>query len=354
MPLLGLRAQEVVERARAHLVRGAGVAPQIYREACVRGRFTPAKHGLGQEAQAAWLSHFALELPKIVHQYREPSPNGRSTVKLVFAGGDGLEFESVLIPMGSGRNTLCVSSQVGCRLGCLFCETGRMGLLRNLEAWEIVSQVVVARAVLGWSVHNIVFMGMGEPLDNPDAVIQALRVLNDDRGLSYGQQKMTICTVGRPEGLLRLAELGWKRLDVSLSLNAGTDALRNRLMPVHKKSSLKAVQEALLRYRPRPKFVFGVNYCLLPGINDTQDDAEAVATFCRPLMPLMLNVIPYNPGTKPVARPPEVHETVRFADRLRALGIPVRRRLTKGQSVMAACGQLGDPEARRRRLKVMA
>jgi 23S rRNA (adenine2503-C2)-methyltransferase len=233
-------------------------------------------------------------------------------------------------------------------MGCSFCETGRMGLLRNLSAAEIVSQLLAARSErgLGTRFRNVVFMGMGEALDNFEAVEQALRVITDPSGLSIAQERVTICTVGHAQGIRRLAAAGFKRLNLSVSLNAPDDALRAELMPIARRVVLAELQQALCEYRPRRNFALGVNYCLLPGINDARAHAAGIARFCAPLARVMVNVIPYNPGSAPLARKPTEPEVERFIGWLREEGLPVRRRITKGQSVMAACGQLGNLELR--------
>jgi 23S rRNA (adenine2503-C2)-methyltransferase len=237
-------------------------------------------------------------------------------------------------------------------MGCRFCETARMGLLRHMRTSEIVAQLLVARHVLGWEFRNVVFMGMGEALDNADHVIPALRVLTDSHGLGMSQERITICSVGNVDGIAKLQSLGMKRLNLSISLNAGNDALRESLMPINKKTPLGELQQVLLGYRPRPNFVLGVNYCLMPEFNDRAEHAREVAEFCRPLGRVMVNVIPYNPGSVPITRAPEEGEIDRFIEMLRAEGLPVRRRITKGRSVMAACGQLGNVELRELRRKV--
>jgi len=338
-----------METARATLPRGAGVAAEIYRRAFREGAFEPEAHGLSRAAVVGWRSAFGLDPLEIRRTISEPGPDGRQTVKAVLGTADGLEIECVRIPMGRDRYTLCVSSQVGCRLACSFCETGKIGLVRNLEADEIVGQVVTAKALLGWPVTHVVFMGMGEPLDNAEAVVQALRVLADSRGFAFGQPKLTVCTAGHVEGLRRLAELRWPRLDLSVSLNAATDAQRDRLMPINRRVPLADLREALIAYRRTSRVVFAINYCLLPGFNDRRDDAAEVARFCRPLGRHLVNVIPYNPGSKPLTRAPTEDEVERFVGWLKAEGEPVQRRRTKGRSVMAACGQLGNLALRPRR-----
>ncbi len=348
LDLLGLTYPELESAARRRLPRGHGVSDQVYLAAARHGRFEPEALRLSKTAVEAWRAQFRFVLPELVQLVEEPFSSGSSTEKAVLRLEDGLLVECVRIPMGPGKSTLCVSSQVGCKMACRFCETGLMGLLRSLTAAEIVAQLVVARSQLGWPIRNIVFMGMGEPLDNIDQVVQALRVMNDRFGLNYSQRCMTICTVGRPDGIRRLGELGWKRLNLSLSLNATTDDLRSDLMPINRKHPLSEVQAALLAYPRRRNFVFGVNYCLLPGINDRAEHADGVAEFCRPLGRALVNVIPYNPGSAPIARLPTEDEIQRFMGWLSERGVPVRRRVTKGRSVMAACGQLGEKTLRAR------
>lgn len=233
-------------------------------------------------------------------------------------------------------------------MGCAFCETGKMGLIRHLSAAEIVGEVLTTRFALGWDCRNLVFMGMGEALDNADQLIQALRVLTDKRGLHYSQERITVCTAGHADGIARLKALGWKRLNLSISLNATTDELRDRLMPVNRRTDLAALQRILADYPQRRNFTLGVNYCLMPGLNDTRADATRIAAFCQPLGRTLVNLIPYNPGSTALTRLPSEDEVLRFIGWLREDGVAVRRRMTKGRSIMAACGQLGDAKIRRR------
>ncbi|MEM9066952.1 MAG: radical SAM protein [Myxococcota bacterium] len=346
-PIYGLTCQELCEESRHRLERGHGRAREVYQQVMWRGRYAPEELGLGPRSIDAWRSAFSMPLLEVMQSVQEEGPRG-STAKAILRTEDGLEVECVHIPMGRGRHTLCLSSQVGCKMGCTFCETGRMGLIRHLRADEIVAQVLVARFVLGWDIHNVVFMGMGEALDNAGAVIQALRVLNDPGGLAIAQERITVCTVGHLKGIQRLAAAGFKRLDLSVSLNSADDITRSRIMPVNRKTSLARLQAALVAYRPRRNFTLGVNYCLLPGINDTREDAERIAQFCAPIARVLVNVIPYNPGNDPLTRAPDEAEVDRFIGWLREEGLPVRKRITKGRSVMAACGQLGNADLRRR------
>ncbi|MCS6970434.1 MAG: 23S rRNA (adenine(2503)-C(2))-methyltransferase RlmN [Planctomycetes bacterium] len=352
--VLGLTHDEFLAAARAALPEGHGIASQLYRQALQCGGFDFSRLGTPVPAtrQAQWQDSFRVGLLTPQRILEERGTLG-ATIKAVLATADGYRVETVLIPMrahADGRlaaSTQCLSTQVGCRMGCTFCETARLGLIRNLSAAEIVSQVVTARVRLGWRAKNLVFMGMGEPLDNWDALHQALRVLSDPHGLSYGQDRITICTSGHLAGIERLAKLGWKRLNLSISLTSADDETRSRLMPINRSAPLARLQQALLAYRPRRCFALGVNYCLLPGINDRREDAARVAAFCRPLGRCLVNVIPYNPGSQPLTRPPTDEEVDCFIGWLREEGLAVRRRITKGRSIMAACGQLGNSQRSR-------
>jgi 23S rRNA (adenine2503-C2)-methyltransferase len=341
LDLLSFTSDELAEAARSRLSSGAGIALDVFREAHLRGRFEPESHGVSASSAAGWRAAFGLRLPEVVKLVEEGE-----TVKAVLRLHDGLEIEAVRIPMANQNYTLCLSSQVGCKMGCKFCETGLMGIIRDLSAGEIVSEVVVAQSVLGFDIKNLVFMGMGEALDNADAVLQALRVLNDKRGLDYGQQRITICTVGSVPGLTRLRALGWKRLNVAVSLNAATDELRSALMPVNRRTPLSELLVALKAYPLRRNFVYAVNYCLLPGVNDRREDSRAVGVFVSELGRALVNLIPYNPGSVPITRAPNEDDIARFIRWLEEDGVPVRRRHSKGRGVMAACGQLGNPELR--------
>ncbi len=336
--ILGLTGEQLARQARERLPSGSGAALAIYRSAVCDGRFLPVSHDLSPASAQAWLRHFKLVLPRVVRQQTEPQS---STVKVVLQTEDGLDVECVRVPMRGGRYTLCVSTQIGCKLGCRFCETAKMGFVRNLSAGEIVAQVVVARAVLGFDIENIVFMGMGEPLDNVDNLIAALRVFNDAQGLNYGRHRMTVCTVGDPKGIARLGELGWRRLGLTVSLNAANQSTRAELMPIARRVSLVELQRALLAYPRRRGSVLGINYCLLPGINDGLEDAQAVARFTAPLGRVLVNVIPYNRGSAAIAPAADYAEALAFARVLQGLGVAASQRAPKGRTVMAACGQLG-------------
>jgi 23S rRNA (adenine2503-C2)-methyltransferase len=346
--LLGLTADQAAQAMALILPRAVPATRAVYRGAVAQGVLPATGDTV---VDAAWATHARVGLLRVVRLVDETATG---TAKAILGTDDGFEVEVVRIPMrydADGRPTdwtLCISSQVGCKMGCTFCETGRMGLVRQLTAAEIVGEVVTARVTLGWVVRNIVFMGMGEALDNADQVFQAIRVLTAKPGLQYSFERLTICTAGHAEGLARLRAQGWKRLNLSVSLNAATDEARARIMPVNRRTPLAALQAMLAAYPQRRNFCLGVNYCLMPGLNDDPEDPARIAAFCRPLGRVLINLIPYNPGNAPLTRAPTEAEITAFIDGLRAAGLPVRRRLTKGRSIMAACGQLGNADLRRR------
>ncbi len=361
--ILGMESDEFIADARKRLGKGWGFAAEIYRD-IFNPEFpqTPREqpdiaHGtsftelcgsageMRDSVLKAWRDRYTtgyLAVDSIVEQDDEAGV----TSKVVLRTRDGHTIECVRIPMFRRNDactaTLCVSSQVGCRMGCAFCETGSMGLVRDLEAAEIVSQVATLRKEFGWSFRNIVFMGMGEPLDNFDNVAKALRIFHDQRGLGLAWERITLCTSGSIEGLAKLRNMGLKRLGLSISLNAARDELRDAIMPVNRAYGLGELAAALAQYPQRGNFVLGVNYCLLPGINDSVEDARAVGLFCLKAGRCLVNLIPYNPGSAPIAPCPSEEEIVKFMGLLEAEGVLVKRRTEKGRSIMAGCGQLGS------------
>jgi 23S rRNA (adenine2503-C2)-methyltransferase len=260
-------------------------------------------------------------------------------IKFASALADGHLIESVIIP-ARGRTTLCVSSQVGCRMGCRFCVTGGMGWVRNLTADEIVWQVHAARFELGHRIDNIVFMGMGEPLDNFDQVIQAVRVMSDQRGLDLAHRHITISTAGHAEGIGKLAAMNWQQLRLAVSLNAADNELRSSLMPINHKYPLERLRNELLAFPLGKGGIIFIEYVLLAGINDGRDHARELARYLDGL-PVRVNVIGYNGGSAaPYATPPP-ERVRRFCGWLADHKIFVRLRQSRGQGIMAACGQLG-------------
>lgn len=309
------------------------------------------------------------ELLRSPHELALPEVSARQQsgrlIKFSVALPGGVEVESVIVPMDSYRSsswrTLCVSTQAGCRMGCTFCDTGRMGLLRHLDAAEMVAQRLLAHRILveragAFSepfrfdrdgIRNLVFMGMGEPLDNYEAVVQAIRVLSDPHGLAFPLARMTLSTVGHIPGLERLAalalrQLEWRKLRLAISLHAADDALRGALLPVNRAMPLRELKRVLLSY-PLPRGGrFLIQYVLLRGVNDSPTDARALAEWCRDL-PCVVNLVPYNPQRLPRFAPPDEGTVLAFLRELRQRGVFTKRRVPHGQDITAACGQLAVP-----------
>lgn len=265
--------------------------------------------------------------------HRSVAPDG--TVKFLLRLADGNIIETVGMPTEK-RLTVCVSSQVGCPMACDFCATGKGGFLRNLGTHEIVDQVLTVQTDFGQRVSNIVFMGMGEPLLNPDAVVAAVGCLNQDVGI--GQRNITISTVGIPGHIQRLAQ---HRLQVTLavSLHASNQALREQLIPSAQRYPLSALLAECREYVQVTGRRVTFEYILLAGLNDNPEQAEELAQHLRGFQS-HVNLIPYNPIAEVDYQRPSRQRVQGFADALDALGIAVSVRYSRGLEKDAACGQL--------------
>jgi 23S rRNA (adenine2503-C2)-methyltransferase len=286
-------------------------------------------------------------LPRLTLRTHQHSADG--TQKFLWALADGEAIESVLIPEGK-RRTLCISSQAGCALGCIFCATGRMGFRRNLSAGEIAGQVrelVLRDPEL--KPTNIVFMGMGEPLLNWDAVDTTLTILNDPAGFGIGARHITISTVGI---LPKLAEFARRpeQFRLAVSLHAPAPELRRALMPIERKYALPELMEALKQFRRRVT----LEYVLIGGKNDSLEVADQLATLARPLEALV-NLLPLHPGGAPELTPSTRAQMLAFERRLKERGVEAVLRRSRGLDISAACGQLRvEVEGLRPRHKVRA
>jgi 23S rRNA (adenine2503-C2)-methyltransferase len=283
----------------------------------------------------------AFPLARLTLAERQTSSDG--TQKFLWKLADGEAIESVLIPEGK-RRTLCISSQAGCALGCVFCATGRMGFRRNLSAAEIAGQlrelVLLDEAL---APTNVVYMGMGEPLLNWDAVDTSLAVLNHPDGFGIGARHITVSTVGILPNLAKLARRP-EQFRLALSLHAPTAAVRHGLMPIEKKYSLPAVLEALKQFRRRVT----LEYVLIGGVNDSLENADQLARVARPLGALV-NLLPLHPGGAPDLTPSTRAQMLAFERRLKGHGVEAVLRRSRGLDISAACGQLRvEVEARRK------
>ncbi|MDR0443111.1 MAG: 23S rRNA (adenine(2503)-C(2))-methyltransferase RlmN [Treponema sp.] len=277
----------------------------------------------------------------------------RHAVKIVLALEDGVKIESVLLSDGKERLTACLSTQAGCPAGCVFCKTGQMGFIRNLNSAEIIEQFLFLRtAALRTIAHekkmreieNIVIMGMGEPLLNPAHLRKAIAVIIDPEGMNFSKRRITISTCGIYDGIIDIAENG-PLVRLALSLTTADELLRQKLMPVTATQPLKKIKEALIHFQHKGGGRITLEAALLGGINTRREDAASIAEFAKGI-DAVVNLIPWNPVAglefegKPL-REPDKKETEDFITMLESLGLKVTRRLGKGRKVMGACGQLG-------------
>lgn len=278
------------------------------------------------------------------------------TKKFLFSLWDGATIESVLIPSelveADGqprRRTLCISTQVGCNLGCEFCATATLNLKRNLSSGEIVDQFLQAQQHSEKPITNIVFMGMGEPMNNYDAVMRATAIFNDQRTNMVAPRRTTLSTAGVVPGILRLAEEG-QIIKLALSLHATTQGVREQLMPIAKRWPLPVVMDALEQYYRTTRKSITFEYILFDGLNDTEQDVIRLARMAR-RFPTKINVIPFHEidfthptGFAATLRPTPPDRFQWFLDRLREEGAHVLIRSSSGLDIDAACGQLALSE----------
>jgi 23S rRNA (adenine2503-C2)-methyltransferase len=283
------------------------------------------------------------------------APDGTRKWLLKVDGANAVE--AVFIPE-DGRGTLCVSSQAGCTLDCEFCATGKQGFNRNLSAAEIIGQLWLANKALGShaggprAVSNVVFMGMGEPMLNLDAVIPAARLMIDDNGYGLSRRRVTVSTSGVVPGMDRLA--GECPVALAVSLHAPDDVLRDRLVPINRKYPIRELMKACNRYLERaPRDFITFEYVMLDGVNDSDAQAKALVGIAAQVR-CKFNLIPFNPFRDSGFRRSGAERIRRFAQVLQRAGLTVTTRKTRGDGIDAACGQLaGEVADRTRRSKTV-
>jgi 23S rRNA (adenine2503-C2)-methyltransferase len=264
----------------------------------------------------------------------------KETVKFLWTLSDGAEVESVLIYSGA-RRTVCISSQVGCPVRCVFCASGRRGLVRNLTTGEIVEQVVAINRYLyayGEKVSHLVFMGMGEPFENCDSVIKSMKIFLHKKMLNFSPRRITISTVGIIEGLKRLFQEDIK-VNLALSLHAPDQTLRKKLIPYAQKFPLDDLLLAMAQYAEKTKRDITYEYTLLAGINDEKAHAQKLSALLSGKQ-CTVNLIPYNPVPGLKWRRPKKEVIEQFRSILLRRGVNTTWRYTKGTDIAAACGQL--------------
>lgn len=312
-----------------------------------------AMTNLAKEFRARLKDLAYIKAPSIIREHK--SADG--TRKWLFDVGNGNAVEAVFIPEDD-RGTLCISTQAGCAMGCLFCSTGKQGFNRNLTTGEIVGQLWTAEQELRREagitdpndrvISNVVLMGMGEPLQNLDNVIPALRIFLDDNGYGLSRRRVTVSTSGLVRQMDKLGEA--VPVALAVSLHAPDDALRDKLMPVNKKHPLEELLAACQRYlKVAPRDFITFEYLLLGGINDAPEQARALVKLVK-TVPCKFNLIPFNPFPDSDLKQPEREKVLAFAKILNDAGIVTTVRKTRGDDIAAACGQLaGEVRDRTRR-----
>ena len=260
------------------------------------------------------------------------------TIKLQIETEDDLAVETVLLTDKAGRKTACVSCQAGCAMGCAFCKTGTLGLARNLTAAEIVEQFLYLEKHAG-TLDNIVFMGMGEPLLNLDALRKSIAVLTDKRGRNLSSRRITVSTVGIVGGIYDLADKG-PAVRLALSLTTADEETRKELMPASSTNSLRDLRQAISYYIEKTGKRVTLEAVLLSGKNMSEKNADSLIAFAKDL-DVHVNLIPWNPVEGLPFATPDARETAQFVSRLEKGGLNVTLRMHRGKSISGACGQLG-------------
>ena len=312
-----------------------------------------AMSDIAKDLRAKLVGTASIEPPVVVGDGTAPDGTRKWLLKVDGANA----VEAVFIPE-DGRGTLCVSSQAGCTLDCEFCSTGKQGFNRNLSAAEIIGQLWLANRALGChaggerAVSNVVFMGMGEPMLNLDAVIPAARLMIDDNGYGLSRRRVTVSTSGVVPGMDRLAEEC--PVALAVSLHAPDDALRDRLVPINRKFPIRQLMAACNRYLERaPRDFITMEYVMLDGVNDSDAQARALLGVAAQVR-CKFNLIPFNPFPDSGFKRSPAERIKRFAEVLQRAGLTVTTRKTRGEGIDAACGQLaGAVTDRTRRSKTV-
>ena len=290
---------------------------------------------LSKDFRAELPAILSFELPKVLTHLK--SVDG--TQKFLFDVGDNLSVESVVIP-SEGRLTLCISSEVGCNIGCKFCFTGKQKLKRRLRTEDIVGQFMQVHDRLepGQRITNIVFMGMGEPLDNPEPVFKTIDVIHSPWGINLSRKKITVSTSGIVPEMWRIANA---KVRLAVSLNAPNDEIRSQVMPINKKWNTDALLAACKDYTDKTGEKITFEYVLLKGVTDQIDHARQVAKLTRHI-PCKINIIPFNEHPASTYERPTDETVEAFHTELSRLGVHVLLRRSMGRDIFAACGQLNS------------
>ena len=278
-----------------------------------------------------------------IHVYKRFRSQLDETVKYLFELEDGNIIETVAMKYHHGYS-LCISCQVGCRMGCSFCQSTKNGLIRPLTAGEILDQILQVQIDLGIRISNIVMMGIGEPLDNFDEVVRFLRNVNDPEGVNIGYRHISLSTCGLVPGIMKLAELELP-ITLSISLHGTTDEIRTGMMPVNRKYNLEQLIGSCRAYQARTGRRISFEYAVIAGVNDRYEDAKRLSILLKGIL-CHVNLIPVNPIEKGSYRPPSRKNIMNFQETLVKLGLNATVRRTLGSDISASCGQLRHQNAK--------
>lgn len=279
-----------------------------------------------------------IQHPKVIQVQQSEEEEAYATKKILFELTDGQKIESVFIPDGE-RRTVCISTQVGCAVGCEFCATGWMGYKRNLTVGEIVGQLILIRKHMDAGISNVVFMGMGEPFLNFENVIESARIITSEKGIGLAAKHITISTSGIIPRIYDYADAGHP-YNLAISLNATTDTVRQRVMPITKKYPLSELLEAAKYFNTTRRNPVTLEYVLMADVNDSNADALRLKKIASDLGRCKVNVIPYNPIEGPSLKRPSQERVDTFMKLVSSIQSPLTLRRSRGTDISAACGQL--------------
>ena len=327
-----LRLKEIFSDWEVETYRGHQVFTWVYHYHC---RDFNEMTNLSKSLRSRLAENFYFALPKI--QSRTQSKDG--SIKYLFELDDGAVVESVWMPSNS-RNTLCLSTQVGCRLNCSFCLTASLGLKRNLTAGEIIGQHIAINGELEEKdqITNIVFMGMGEPLDNYGPVVDALRLMTSPEAMKISTRKVTVSTSGLVDKMKAFQKENLA-INLAISLNASDNPTRDQLMPINRKYPIEVLIDCLKKYPLKPQRRHTIEYVLLAGINDSDEDARRLAKWLKDV-PCKINLIPFNSFDSSEYRPSSEERVLKFQNFLIEQNFSAFIRQNRATDILGACGQL--------------
>ncbi len=333
-PLFGFDQQQLIEVCKSldvSTVHAKAIMAKVFR----RAEFDLENIPHFPRKLLSWLQdNTEHSLPQVISAQQSED----HTRKLLMRMADKRDVESVLIP-GAGRITQCISSQVGCAIGCEFCLTATAGLTRNLTTAEMISEVMVAHRTLGEYPRNMVLMGMGEPLHNYEHVARFIRMVTDEQGMAFSPRRVTISTAGLVPAIYKLLEDDLP-CSLAVSLNATTNEVRDRIMPINHKYPLEQLLQAMAAYvAVRKSKRILIEYVLLAGINDSLDDARRLVKIAKEINSTV-NILPFNPFPGSPYQRPDDEVVDMFRNHLNDSGVVAVVRISKGREISAACGQL--------------